>query len=170
MNIKVGFFDRDGTIIKDYPDSMWSDINEPIFLLGSIQTLKEVQQKGYEIIMITNQYIINEGFISFDQYLRINEKMCEYLSCNDVEILDIFYCPHGRNEGCKCIKPQPGMIKDAIMKYPSIKINESFMIGDSEVDIELAISMKMQGFGLGIDSSHPKIKKLNNVNDLIQYI
>ena len=71
-----------------------------------------------------------------------------------MRILDVFYCPHSRTEGCKCIKPQTGMITEAIKKYPSIDIDESFMIGDSIVDIELAINMKMKGYGIGVGSSY----------------
>ena len=144
--LKVAFFDRDGTIIEDYPDHEWTYIENPVFLPDSIETLKTVREKGYEIIIITNQYLLNEGFISMEQYNDITEKMLNELARHGVEILDIFYCPHGRNEGCNCIKPQTGMITDAIKKYPNININESFMVGDSTVDVELAINMNMNGF------------------------
>ena len=143
--MKVAFFDRDGTIIEDYPDHEWTSIKKPVFLLDSIETLKSVKKKGYEIIIITNQYLLNEGFISMEQYKEITEIMLNELALHGVEVLDIFYCPHKRNEGCGCIKPQTGMITDALKKYPDININESFMVGDSSVDIELAINMKMKG-------------------------
>ena len=34
--LKIAFLDRDGTIIKDYPDEKWREIKEPEFLEGSI--------------------------------------------------------------------------------------------------------------------------------------
>ena len=37
--MKVAFFDRDGTIIKDYPDSVWTGVDEPQFI--------ETSYRGY---------------------------------------------------------------------------------------------------------------------------
>ncbi|MCM3744358.1 hypothetical protein M3193_09405 [Sporosarcina luteola] len=53
--MKIAFFDRDGTIIQDYSDEKWSSITQPKFLPGSIETLQEVMQRGFKIIVITNQ-------------------------------------------------------------------------------------------------------------------
>ena len=170
--MKVAFFDRDGTIIEDYPDHKWTDIKNPVFLADSIQTLKRVNQKGYEIIIITNQYLINEGFITVEQYNDITAKMLYELSCHKIEVLDVFHCSHRRNEGCNCIKPQIGMIRNAIMKYPNINIEQSFMVGDSIVDVELAINMEMRGFGIRVESTSniKNIVVLNNLKDLHSYL
>ncbi|KGX83118.1 D-glycero-alpha-D-manno-heptose-1,7-bisphosphate 7-phosphatase [Pontibacillus marinus] len=170
VKIKVAFFDRDGTIIEDYPDEKWSSITTPEFVSNSINTLQKVQKQGYKIIIITNQYLINEGYITLQQYEQINKLMIERLSSQGIKILDVFYCPHRRDEGCNCIKPQTGMIHKAINKYSNIDINESFMIGDSKADIDLAINMNMKGFGIGVDAIDPRIKKLDNVKDVISYI
>ncbi|MEK5070141.1 D-glycero-alpha-D-manno-heptose-1,7-bisphosphate 7-phosphatase [Sporosarcina sp. FSL K6-1508] len=172
ISLKVAFFDRDGTIIEDYPDHKWTDIKNPVFITDSIQTLKEVYQKGYEIIIITNQYLINEGLIAIEQYNDITAKMLFELSCKKIKVLDVFHCPHGRNEGCTCIKPQTGMIKNALMKYPAINIDQSFMIGDSIVDVELAINMEMKGFGIGVASTSnmKNIYELNSIKEVLTYI
>ncbi len=55
--MKVAFLDRDGTIIEDYEDEFWRNVTEPVFIKGSIEGLKKIRQKGYEIIIITNQYL-----------------------------------------------------------------------------------------------------------------
>jgi D-glycero-D-manno-heptose 1,7-bisphosphate phosphatase len=171
-NLKVAFFDRDGTIIEDYPDHEWTYIKNPVFLPDSIETLKSVKEKGYEIIVITNQYLLNEGFILMEQYKEITEMMLKELALHGIEVLDIFYCPHKRNEGCACIKPQPGMITDALKRYPDINIKESFMVGDSSVDIELAINMNMKGFGIGVGSTYynDNIYEMKSIKDLPTYL
>ena len=56
--MKVAFLDRDGTINKDYDDNDWKHINNPEILDGNIEGLKKLKYYGYEIIIITNQYII----------------------------------------------------------------------------------------------------------------
>ncbi|RSL35397.1 HAD-IIIA family hydrolase [Salibacterium salarium] len=170
--MRVAFFDRDGTIIEDYPDHEWTGIEHPVFIDDSFNTLKEVIRKGYKVILITNQYIINEGYITIDQYHDINNQMINKLKHQGIELFDIFYCPHGKDEGCSCIKPKIGMVKQAIHKYPEININESFMIGDSTVDIELAINMGIKGFGIGVGSNYKdqNIYQLNTIKDLTSYI
>nr|WP_172370613.1 HAD-IIIA family hydrolase [Sporosarcina jiandibaonis] len=170
--MKVAFFDRDGTIIEDYPDHQWTYIKKPVILSDSIETLKSVKIKGYEIIIITNQYLLNEGFISMEQYKEITEMMLNELALHGIEVLDIFYCPHKRSEGCACIKPQIGMITEALKKYPDININKSFMVGDSVVDIELAINMKMKGFGIGVGSTYcnEDIYEIKHIKDLLAYL
>ncbi|MBS4207693.1 HAD-IIIA family hydrolase [Bacillus sp. FJAT-50079] len=170
--MKVAFFDRDGTIIDDYPDHEWMKIRQPVFIDGAIQTLNEVQQKGYKIIIITNQYIINEGHITIGQYHDINNQMLDELKRYDIEIYDIYYCPHAKIEECSCIKPRTGMIKNALINHPEINLSESFIIGDSIVDIELAIKMNMKGFGIGVGSEYrnTKIKQIKTIKDLTSYI
>jgi D-glycero-D-manno-heptose 1,7-bisphosphate phosphatase len=170
--LRVAFFDRDGTIIEDYPDHEWTIIEHPVFIDGSINTLNEVIRKGYKIIIITNQYIINEGYITIDQYHDINDQMISELKRQGIELLDVFYCPHGKDEGCTCIKPKIGMIRQAIHKYPKINLEESFMIGDSAADVELAINMGIKGFGIGIGALYKdeKIYQLNTIKDLAHYI
>ncbi|MCM3758997.1 HAD-IIIA family hydrolase [Sporosarcina aquimarina] len=170
--MKVAFFDRDGTIIDDYPDHKWTSVKRPVFLDGAIRTLKEVLNKGYKIIIITNQYIINEGYITEEQYQDITKQMLIELKNNDISIHDIYYCPHAKTDGCYCIKPRTGMIRQALKVYPDIDLSKSFMVGDSAVDVELAINMKIKGFGIGIGSEYDdkKIIQIEKIKDLINYL
>lgn len=172
IKMKVAFFDRDGTIIEDYPDKNWTTITEPVFMDGSIKTLRRVQSKGYQIIIITNQYLINEGYITLEQFIQVNNKMLATLNEQGVEILDVFYCPHGRKEGCDCIKPNTGMIQQAIDKYPEIVLEKSFMIGDSVVDVQLANHMGIDGYGIGLGDSYrsKRTTYLTGITELLGHL
>ena len=64
--MKIAFLDRDGTINKDYPDAEWTQIEDPEILPGAIEGMRELLARGYEIIVITNQYTIGEGLISLE--------------------------------------------------------------------------------------------------------
>ena len=55
----------------------------------------------------------------------------------NIDILDVFFCPHGPESTCKCRKPQPGMLLEAHDKY-GINMVDSWIIGDKEVDINAA--------------------------------
>ena len=64
------------------------------------------------------------------------------------------------------------MIMDVLKKYPDINIDKSFMVGDSSVDIELAINMKMKGFGIGVGSTYcnDAIYEMKSIKDLPAYL
>ena len=65
--------------------------------------------------------------------------MIEEFKNNDIEILDVFYCPHTPDENCECRKPKPGMILQASQKY-NIDLANSWMIGDKISDINCALN------------------------------
>lgn len=163
--VKVAFVDRDGTIIRDYPDREWSAINAPEFLSGSIEGLKQLAHGGYKIIIVTNQYLIDEGFIREQQYHLITRKMSAVFSRENIDILALFYCPHARESACRSCKPNPGMIERALEKYPDIKLKESFVVGDSECDAQLAAHFDMRFYGINIESRHPKAIKVASLLD-----
>ena len=164
--MKVAFLDRDGTIIKDYPDREWANIKTPEFLEGSIEALKYIKNKGFEIIIITNQYLIGEKIITLEDYQSFNDLFLKTLKRNGVDILDVFYCPHARSENCKCIKPNPGLINQALNKYPDIDLKKSFYVGDSLCDMQLAKSFNLMFYGINLPYEN-KINALSQIKTLL---
>ena len=55
------------------------------------------------------------------------------LKKNNASISDIYYCPHGWNDGCECRKPKPGMLLQASRKH-FIDLTKTLFIGDDERD------------------------------------
>lgn len=163
--MKVAFLDRDGTICRDYPDDIWTQIQYPEMLPGTIQGMKCLKKKGYEIIIVTNQYLIGERIISIEQYQAFNCNLLARLRENDIDVLDVFYCPHARNEQCECCKPKNGLIKQAIKKYPEINLAESFMCGDSLNDMKCAESVGLSFWGINIGK-----QRISNLSDLCNLI
>ena len=118
--MKVAFLDRDGTINLDYPDMEWKKVENPVLLDGSITGMKYLRKQGFEIIIVSNQYIIGEGIITFEQFNRFHNQLLELLAINHIKVLDSFICPHARVDHCKCCKPEAGLILQAVEKYPNI--------------------------------------------------
>lgn len=142
--MKIAFLDRDGTIVKDYPDEEWRDKRIPEVLEGAIEGMLLLNTLGYKIIIVTNQYLINDGIITLDDYRQFTNHLMDIFKVAGVKILDVFYCPHSASEGCACKKPEVGLIQMALEKYPEIVLGTSIMIGDSDADEGLA-------FNLGLD-------------------
>jgi D-glycero-D-manno-heptose 1,7-bisphosphate phosphatase len=132
----IVFLDRDGVINQDSPDYI-KTANEFRFIPNSAEAIALLCKSGFEVILITNQSMIHRGISTLDHLEAIFEKMSAGIQAKGGQIKDIFYCPHGPDEGCACRKPKPGLILQALDRYgidPAI----AFMVGDSAKDIGCA--------------------------------
>jgi len=164
--MKIAFLDRDGTIVRDYADDDWKGKIVPEVLEGAIEGMLQLNQRNYKIIIITNQYIINDGIISIDQYNEFTFNLKEIFEKNDVDVLDIFYCPHSTGENCECKKPKVGMVQMALEKYPLIDLSKSLLIGDSKADEELAINVNLKFYKIGIKQNDTDLL-YDSINEVV---
>ena len=140
MSIKTIFLDRDGVINKD--NNYVYKISEFEFMNEVFNTCLYFRNLGYELIIITNQSGISRGYFNENQYKALTEWMLTQFQQKQIKILDIYHCPHGPKSNCLCRKPMPGLIFEAKRKY-NIDMDKSWMIGDSERDIEAANNAKL---------------------------
>lgn len=133
---RVVFLDRDGVINKDSRNYIKS-CGEFVFLPGSLKAIKHLTDKGFEIILITNQSVIGRKMVTPEGLEMIFEKLQAGVIASGGKIRDIFFCPHTPEEGCRCRKPLPGMIENAQQKY-EIDLTRAFMVGDSVKDMACA--------------------------------
>jgi len=134
---KVIFLDRDGVVNKEI--GYLHKIKDFKFIDGVIDALIRIQNKGFKIIIITNQSGIGRGLYTIEDFHELNNWMINYLKSKKINILEVFFCPHLPEDNCKCRKPKPGLYKDAITKF-NINVNSSYSIGDKETDIIAAKS------------------------------
>lgn len=145
---KAVFLDRDGVIIglKKDDDAYGFILNESdVFLLpNTFEALKKFKEKGYLLIVITNQPSVARGIISEEKINEINNFINGQLN----NIIDAFYfCPHHPEMHpdvpehakkyrikCECRKPLPGMILQAAKKF-DIDLSKSWMLGDMISDV-----------------------------------
>ena len=154
--MKAAFLDRDGTINRDYPDVEWKGKTESELIDGAMEGLRFLQDQGYALIMITNQYLIDEGIITYADYQNFTDRLVWRLAQQGIHLQDIFFCPHRRDAGCRCCKPKPGMIEQALEKYPEIDLKQSILIGDSAGDRELARSLAIPFYEIADEGRHPR--------------
>ena len=74
-------------------------------------------EKGFDIILITNQSMIGRKMATKETLEAIFAKMHQGIQKAGGRIKDVFYCPHLPNAGCDCRKPEPGLIFSAQKKY-----------------------------------------------------
>jgi len=132
MSIKTIFLDRDGVVNKEI--NYLHQIEDFEFISGVFEACLYFTNLNYQIIIITNQSGISRGFYSENEYQIVKNWMLDQFRKNNINILDVFHCPHIPDANCNCRKPKPGMLLDAKYKY-NINMQKSWMIGDKEADI-----------------------------------
>jgi len=128
------FLDRDGTINEDV-GFIWS-AEKLVFIPGSIEALRMLQ-KDYQLFIITNQSGIGKGIFSEEDFLKFNNYFINLLKTYDIHIRQVYYCPHTKEDRCKCYKPSPYFMFKAEEDY-GVDLRESWVIGDHPHDVEMA--------------------------------
>lgn len=144
---KALFLDRDGVI--NVEKNYVYKIEDFQFIEGIFELTKAFQDKGYLIIVITNQAGIGRGYYTEADLHKLNEWMIEQFKQRNITITEVYYCPyhptHGIGEYLKDSfdrKPNPGMILKASEKY-DIDLTKSVLIGDKDSDIKAGRSAKI---------------------------
>jgi D-glycero-D-manno-heptose 1,7-bisphosphate phosphatase len=130
------FLDRDGVINAKAPEGdyvvRWKDFH---ILPGVLESLRLLNESGVPVIVVTNQRCIAKGLLTTAELEEIHQRMREFVTQGGANINAVYYCPHEMHEGCSCRKPAPGMFIDAARDY-GIDLPTSWMIGDSDIDVE----------------------------------
>ena len=130
------FLDRDGVINRGPADGgyilRWEDFH---FLPGVAEAIALLRGAGWTIVVASNQRCVGKGLLPIEELEAIHQKMNEELARAGAKLDGIYYCPHGKETACDCGKPAPGMLLKAAREH-DIDLNQSWMVGDSERDIE----------------------------------
>ena len=137
--LKTVFVDRDGVINQERSDYVKS-ISELEIYPNVAKNIKSLKDAGFLVIVITNQSAVNRGIITHEIVSQIHDSIQDHLKKYGTFLDGFYYCPHTPNENCNCRKPKPGLLQQAILEL-NIDLNSSWMIGDSDSDIEAADSI-----------------------------
>ncbi len=155
------FLDRDGTIIYDrHYLRRLQDIEFVPEVKASLKLLKSI---GYILIIVTNQSGIGRKLFDKDfvekTHITINGRL-------DGIIDDFFYCPHIPDEFCSCRKPKTGMIDKAVRKW-HIDLKTSWMIGDSDKDIQMATNAGIRSIRIDGDNNSCELMTWTKIVSLV---
>lgn len=128
------FLDRDGVIneaiVRDGKPYPPASVGETVITEGAEEALKRLKDRGFLLIVVTNQPDVRRGTTRQDAAEAIHVFLSRELPLDDV-----FVCYHDELDRCACRKPRPGLILDAAVKY-GIDLAGSYLIGDRWRDVE----------------------------------
>lgn len=158
-NIPAIFIDRDGTINAGTTRVICPE--QLIVLPEAISAIKQLNEAGFLVIVITNQSGIARGLVTAETLAMINQKLTDVLSQGGAKIDALYFCPHHPDYDldCDCRKPKTGLIEQACRDF-NIDLKNSWLIGDTTGDMETARRAGLQsilvktGYG-GEDQSYP---------------
>ena len=160
------FLDRDGVINVKLDGQYVKNIDEFEFMIGAEMAISKLSKIFNRILIVTNQQGIAKGNMSDKDLDILHKYMLLELKKNGGVIDKIYYCPHLVIESCSCRKPKPGMIQQAIIDFPEIKVAESYLIGDSDTDI--TAGNKMGLITVKVDNEYTLSKWCDELLSVIQ--
>lgn len=142
-------FDRDGVLNVDrgYVHSS----NTFSWTPGAVQAIKWLNDRGYLVLVVTNQAGIARGYYSERRFERLCTWMNLQLRACGAHIDAFYYCPHHPTDGigsyrrsCDCRKPQPGLVVRALDEW-QVDRSRSVLIGDQLWDLQAAQAAGLRG-------------------------
>jgi D-glycero-D-manno-heptose 1,7-bisphosphate phosphatase len=133
---KIILLDRDGVINKRMPKGDYvKNWDEFQFLPGAIKAVSLLSSNGYKIYIISNQAGVARKLMTKKDLETIHRRMIRELAKKGGRINGIYYCPHGRDDGCECRKPRSGLLFQAANEH-YFDLTKSVFLGDDKRDIE----------------------------------
>ena len=156
------FLDRDGVINQKLEGRYVTDFSEFTFIEGYVQAIINLKSIFNKILIVTNQQGVGKKIMSVEDLNHIHSMMEDAIS-SDVKYIDkIYFCSHLDSDFCNCRKQNIGMLLQAKNDFPDLNISNSFLVGDSESDIQAGIK-----FGLKTIKVNNNYTLLNWANSII---
>ena len=134
MSKSILYLDRDGIINQHIP---YVGTLERFHMINEIfQISRFFNQKGYLIIVVTNQSGIERGFYSLLDFYKLSEHMAKEFKKYGIEI-EVRACPHLPERNCHCRKPKTWMLRDE-------RSVDDIFIGDQHSDMLAAKEAKIK--------------------------
>ena len=132
----VVVLDRDGTIVVDH--GYLADPDRLEFLPGAAEGLRWLWERGYRVVVITNQSGVGRGLFSVAQIEVMNARLHAMVEAAGAKLTKIYFCPHTPDANCACRKPNLALMEQAATEL-NFNPRSSVVVGDKDSDIEFAL-------------------------------
>ena len=133
---KTAFIDRDGTLIEEV--NFLSRLEDLRLFSYTTEAIRLLKESGFLIVVVTNQSGVGRGIFEESAMHAIHAQIQ-----SDLELDAFYFCPHLPTDGCRCRKPNTGMIEQATQKF-AIDLENSWIIGDKAIDVETGFNAEIK--------------------------
>lgn len=161
---KLVLVDRDGVINEDLGAPGVLDASKLKLTPGAGFALGRLRRAGYKVALVTNQSCVGKGLITESDLCNIHKRLLEMLSEEDQDAIfdTIFYCTSTKEMNDYRMKPNPGMVEEALELFGVDTAvagdrNTVLFVGDTLTDLQAAaragVSLRIlveTGYGCGI--------------------
>ena len=156
MNTKkrrILFLDRDGTLIIE-PEDFQIDSLEKLELVDAvIPALLKLKDAGYEFVIVSNQDGLGTASNSWKNFQPPHDKMLSLFASQGINFVAEHLDPHFESDNSPNRKPGIGMLL-GYLKSGELDLQDSWVIGDRQTDIQLAENIGIGGILCGSDGQH----------------
>lgn len=146
------FLDRDGVINVEKRDNYIHHWDEFVFYDGVKEAMKIFAERFNRIIVVTNQRGVGRGTTKLEDLETIHTNMTREIEAAGGRIDAIFYCPD-LNDDSPNRKPNPGMGRQAISRFPEINPAQSIMVGNTLSD--MGFGRNLGTHTVFVNTTHP---------------
>jgi D-glycero-D-manno-heptose 1,7-bisphosphate phosphatase len=142
------FLDRDGTIIED--SGFIADPRKVRLLPGAAAAIRKLNERGFRVLVVTNQSGIARGLLSLDDYRATERRLDELLSTENAAVDGHYFCPHlpELSGPCECRKPGTLLYRQAAERF-GVDLSRSWWVGDRLRDVTPAETFAGRGILVG---------------------
>jgi D-glycero-D-manno-heptose 1,7-bisphosphate phosphatase len=164
---KAIFLDRDGVINSVGNHYYVYRTEDFVFTPHLTEALRTLQDKGFLLIVITNQGGVAKGIYSISDIDNVHQYMQAELAADGVQITATYCCPHHEDFGkCLCRKPLPLLIQKAAARF-NVDLKQSYFIGDSQRDMQAAQAAGVRGILVDTDKGIADVvNKISTINTI----
>lgn len=149
---KAVFLDRDGVINRERGEYTFR-INDFELLPDVAETIAEIKKRGYLVIVISNQGGVAKGLYSIEDVLKLHAHTCDLLLAANTKIDDLFFSPNHEVTGNSLDRKPGTLLFEKAAYLHNVNFERSFMIGDSQRDIEASQKLGIKSFLIEPNSS-----------------
>lgn len=147
---KILFLDRDGTLIIEPEDEQIDSFDKLRFLPGVFNWLgRIVRELDYQLVMITNQDGLGTASFPEETFWPTHNLMMQILADEGIEFSEVLIDRTFPYENADTRKPGTGLMKHYMMGHYDLE--NSYVVGDRNSDIQLAGNLGAKGIFIGED-------------------
>ncbi len=136
MTVQHVILDRDGVLNVEATGGWVLRVQDWRWQEAALEALA-ILSPGRTLSVATNQSCIGRGLVDAAVIEAVHTRMCAEAAAGGAPFAGVHCCAHSPEEGCRCRKPEPGLLLQAV-GASGIPPEHTVFVGDSEGDLQAA--------------------------------